>query len=98
MVSLDRPGLVVVFLHDFEDITVRIAEEEPCERRLAQGLDQHRPLRLQPLFQPGELDTRKHDGDVPAELTLESRGFELGILDQMQLQPRLDRRARRPPC
>ena len=76
MALLDRPGLVVVLLQDLEDISVRIAEEEPCEWRVAQGLDQHGALRLQPFFQLGQLDTRNRDGDVPAKLTLESRGFE----------------------
>ena len=36
----DRSRLVVVFLDDFEDISVRVAKEEANKRRLAQRLDQ----------------------------------------------------------
>ena len=77
----------MVFLDDLKDIPILVAEEESFKRRFPQGLNQRGAVRLQPLFQLGKLGAVERDSDVPAKLSLEPRGFELGILDQMQLLP-----------
>ena len=75
---------------DLEDVTIRVAEEEPREGRRPLRLDQLRAAGPQPGLQPIELLARKSDGDVTAELRLERGRREISHLDQMQFLLRRD--------
>jgi len=83
-ISSDRPWLVVFFLDDLKDVTIRVTEEKPSKWRFAQGLDESSPMRPQPRFQPGKLGARACDRNMAAEFPLESRRLEFGVLNQMQ--------------
>ncbi len=88
--SLRQVFLAPLLFEHLEKIAIGVAEEEPVEGRIAQGIDHLGPVSDQAFFERGKTGSRHAQRDVPAVLLLERRGLELGNLDQVEFLPGRD--------